>query len=888
MDHYQLFIDGEFVDAKDGKVYETIDPGNDKVIATVAQAGMADAEEAIMAARRSFDSGVWSRLTPAARAQKVYDFADQINTMALRLAVTESMDAGQVINFAKVTPLGFGANMMKDLANYASFKFPWEEEIKVQGNPFDFGRDYIRREPVGVCVGIIPWNFPMVMAFWKIGQAIIMGNSVVLKPASVTPLTALIIAEASKIAGIPRGVINVIPGPGGSLGKVLCTHPEVDKISFTGSTEVGREIMQLASGTVKKVTLELGGKSANIILDDADMDHAIDGAAFGTFFHMGQVCESGTRVLVHSKIYDEFVEKFKKRAEALRVGYQLLPTTHQGPLVSHEQLGTVDGYVQLGKQEGATLITGGKRIEVPGIKGGCYYAPTVFADVKNDMRIAQEEIFGPVVSLIKFDSDEEAVAIANQSIYGLGGGVFSNNTARAEHMARQVRTGTMWINNYHYFGHFCPFGGYKQSGVGRELGRSGLEEYTQIKRIHVTSFAHSESNYTMSALISDKKSLQKYIYNCPTKINAGHGSLASIAKEVVDLGCSRALILTDPGIVAAGLTQLARDALSDFCVGVFDNIPQDTNLETVDAAVEMARQLKADCIVSVGGGSVIDTAKAVCTTLKNGGCCNDNISWSRLHEPQTPHIVIPTTSGTGSEVTWAAVINNKTAGRKSYIIESRLAPNVAILDPRFTMTLPARLTAGTAMDAMTHAVEALTTITTNPICDGLALHAIRLIRENLPIAVKDGQNEAARLNLAAASTMAGCAFTISFVALAHSMAHTIGHLYGVPHGEACGLVLPKVMRFNVDHAMDKLVLIAQSLGVNIFGMDKREAALAAAAEIEKLMREVGHPLTLREVGVPEEGLMECSMHAMGDPVTLYNARPVASPEEILGLYKQVY
>ncbi len=888
MDHYQLFIDGEFVDAKDGKVYETIDPGNDKVIATVAQAGMADAEEAIMAARRSFDSGVWSRLTPAARAQKVYDFADQINTMALRLAVTESMDAGQVINFAKVTPLGFGANMMKDLANYASFKFPWEEEIKVQGNPFDFGRDYIRREPVGVCVGIIPWNFPMVMAFWKIGQAIIMGNSVVLKPASVTPLTALIIAEASKIAGIPRGVINVIPGPGGALGQVLCTHPEVDKISFTGSTEVGREIMQLASGTVKKVTLELGGKSANIILDDADMDHAVDGAAFGTFFHMGQVCESGTRVLVHAKIYDEFVEKFKKRAEALRVGYQLLPTTHQGPLVSHEQLATVDGYVQLGKQEGATLITGGKRIEIPGIKGGCYYAPTVFADVKNDMRIAREEIFGPVVSLIKFDSDEEAVAIANQSIYGLGGGVFSNNTARAEHMARQVRTGTMWINNYHYFGHFCPFGGYKQSGVGRELGHSGLEEYTQIKRIHVTSFAHSESNYTMSALISDKKSLQKYIYNCPTKINAGHGSLASIAKEVVDLGCSRALILTDPGIVAAGLTKLARDALSDFCVGVFDNIPQDTNLETVDAAVEMARQLKADCIVSVGGGSVIDTAKAVCTTLKNGGCCNDNISWSRLHEPQTPHIVIPTTSGTGSEVTWAAVINNKTAGRKSYIIESRLAPNIAILDPRFTMTLPARLTAGTAMDAMTHAVEALTTITTNPICDGLALHAIRLIRENLPIAVKDGQNEAARLNLAAASTMAGCAFTISFVALAHSMAHTIGHLYGVPHGEACGLVLPKVMRFNVDHAMDKLVLIAQSLGVNIFGMDKREAALAAAAEIEKLMREVGHPLTLREVGVPEEGLMECSMHAMGDPVTLYNARPVAGPEEILELYKQVY
>lgn len=888
MDHYKLFIDGEFVEAQDGKVYESIDPGNEQVIATVAQAGLADAEAAIMAARRSFDSGVWSGLTPAARAQKVYDFADQINTMAMRLAVTESMDAGQVINFAKVTPLGFGANMMKDLANYASFKYPWEEEIKVQGNPFDFGRDYIRREPVGVCVGIIPWNFPMVMAFWKIGQAIIMGNSVVLKPASVTPLSALIIAEASKIAGIPNGVINVIPGPGGSLGKVLCTHPEVDKISFTGSTEVGREIMQMASGTVKKVTLELGGKSANIVMDDCDIDHAIDVAAFGTFFHMGQVCESGTRVLVHSKIYDEFVDKFKKRAEALRVGYQLLTTTHQGPLVSAEQLATVEGYVQIGKKEGATLVTGGKRVEVPGIKGGYYYAPTVFADVKNEMRIAQEEIFGPVVSLIKFDSDEEAVAIANKSIYGLGGGVLSNNTARAERIARQVRTGTMWINNYHYFGHFCPFGGYKQSGVGRELSHIGLSEYTQSKRIHITSFAHAESNYTISALISDKKSLQKYIYNCPTKINGGHGSLASVAKEVVDLGCSRALILTDPGIIKAGLAQLAQDALADLCVGVFSEIPQDTSLETVDAAVAMGRQLNADCIVSVGGGSVIDTAKAVCTTLKNGGCCNDNISWSRLYEPQTPHIVIPTTSGTGSEVTWAAVINNNVAGRKSYIIESRLAPNVAILDPRFTMTLPPRLTAGTAMDAMTHSIEALTTITTNPICDGHALHAIRLIKENLPIAIKDGKNEEARLNLAAASTMAGFAFTISFVALAHSMAHTIGHLYGVPHGEACGLVLPKVMRFNVDHATDKLAMIAQALGVNTFGMDKRDAALAAADEIEKLMKEVGHPLTLREVGVPEDGLMECALHAMGDAVTLYNARPVNSPEEILELYKQVY
>ena len=645
--------------------------------------------------------------------------------------------------------------------------------------------------------------------------------------------------------------------------------------------------MRMASGSVKKVTLELGGKSANIILDDADMEHAISGSAFGTYFHAGQVCESGTRILVHSKIYGEFIEKFKKRAESLRVGYQLLPTTHMGPLVSHEQLASVDSYVQIGKKEGAELVTGGKRIQVEGIDGGCYYAPTVFAGVRNEMRIAQEEIFGPVVSIMKFDDDDEAVAIANKSIYGLGGGVFSSNTARAEKIARKVRTGTMWINNYHYFGHFCPFGGYKQSGVGRELSQIGLAEYTQTKRIHVASFAHAESNYTM-ALLSDKKELPKYIYNCPTKINAGHGSLASVAKEVVDVGGSRVLLMTDAGIIKTGLAQLAKDALSDFCVGVFDNIPQDTDLETVDAATEMARKLKVDCIVSVGGGSVIDTAKAVCVTLKNGGCCNDNISWARLHEPQTPHIVIPTTSGTGSEVTWAAVIKNKVAGRKSYIIESRLAPNVAILDPRFTMTLPPGLTASTAMDAMTHAVEALTTITTNPISDGHALHAIRLIKENLPIAVKDGKNETARLNLAAASTMAGCAFTISFVALAHAMAHTVGMLYNVPHGAACGIMLPKVMRFNVDHATDKLSLIALQLGVNTFDMDKREAALAAADEIEKLMESVGHPMRLRDMGVPEDGLEACAMHAAGDPVSLYNARPVGSPQEILELYHLVY
>ncbi len=703
------------------------------------------AEAAIEAARHAFDRGDWSGLAPEARAQKIYDFADQITQQSLRLAITEAMDAGQVIGLTKYWGM-LGSQLLRNLAYYAATGFPWEEEIPYAGNVFAPGRDFIRREPVGVCVGIIPWNFPLSMACWKIAQAIVMGNTVVLKPASSTPLSALIMGEAAKAAGIPKGVINILTGSGEELGKILCTHPDVDKISFTGSTVVGREIMKLAADSVKKVTLELGGKSANIILDDADMDLAVNGAVFGTFFHQGQICESGTRVLVSSRIYEEFVDRMKTRTENLRIGYQLQPSTHLGPLVNETQLATTEKYVSLGREEGAELLTGGKRVEVQGMKRGFYYAPTIFTGVNNRMRIAREEIFGPVVCVIPFDGDEEAAAIANDSIYGLGGGIFSSNTARAERLARKIKTGTVWINNYHAFGDFCPFGGYKQSGVGRELGHSGLSEYTQVKRMHVNSFPATESNFSM-AILSDRTRIASVQYNCPTNIISGHGCLASIYKEMVNLGCRRALILTDPGVRKAGLAQLVQDALVDFCVGVFDNIAQDTDLDTVDAAVAVARSLQADGIVSVGGGSVIDTAKAVCVTLKNGGRANDHIALFRLQEPQTPHIVVPTTSGTGSEVTNVAVIKSKTAGRKVYIVDTRIMPNTAILDPRFTMTLPPALTATTAMDAMTHAVEAMTSTMAQPICDGQAMQAIRMIREHLPRAVSNGRDENARGNL---------------------------------------------------------------------------------------------------------------------------------------------
>jgi alcohol dehydrogenase class IV len=308
----------------------------------------------------------------------------------------------------------------------------------------------------------------------------------------------------------------------------------------------------------------------------------------------------------------------------------------------------------------------------------------------------------------------------------------------------------------------------------------------------------------------------------------------------------------------------------------------------VDAATAVARELKADCIVSVGGGSVIDTAKGVCVCLKNGGKANDYLNMLVLTEPQTPHIAIPTTAGTGSEVTNVSVLTSKGAGRKLFIVDTKIMPNVAILDPRFTISLPKELTVATAMDALTHAIEAMTSTMANPICDGLALQAIRMINENLPLVAADGKNEKARLNMQIAATMAGWAFTVAQVGLAHGMAHTVGTLHHVPHGVACGIVLPKVMRYNVETSADKLAQVAHALNVNTTGMSEREAALAAADAVEALMKKVGHPMRLRDVGVPQENLPICAFHAIADTAVLFNGRPVNDPNDVIKLYNEVY
>jgi alcohol dehydrogenase class IV len=340
--------------------------------------------------------------------------------------------------------------------------------------------------------------------------------------------------------------------------------------------------------------------------------------------------------------------------------------------------------------------------------------------------------------------------------------------------------------------------------------------------------------------------------------------------------------------VKAGLAQLAKDALGDFCVGIYDKVLPDPDLETVDAAAAAARELKADCIISVGGGSVIDTAKTVCIILKNGGKAIDHLKFFALEGPQTPHIVIPTTSGTGSEVTSSAVVTNRVAGRKEFITDPHLYPNVAILDPRFVMSMPKSLTNATAMDAMSHAVESLCSLASNPVSDSQALQAIRLIAENLPTVNADGKNEQARLNIQIAAALGGWALCSAFLGVAHSMAHTLGTLYHLPHGNGCGLVLPHVMRFNVDHATAKLAQAAQALGANTAGMKERVAALAAADAMEALMAKVGHPLRLRDVGVPEDALPMCAFHSLGDVDNIYNPRPISDPNEILEIYKKCY
>ena len=477
MEKYLLYINGEFRESSDGKTFDAINPADGEVIAKVSEATIEDTRAAIKSARDAFDSGVWSEIPGEERSRIIKQIVDKINENAKQLTKLEVMDSGSTIRKA-----GEDVFLSAKSLNYFSKMAAMDMDENIEGlTKAGVSRNIIRREPVGVAALIIPWNFPLKMAIWKIGPALAAGCCVILKPAQETSVTACELAKLIDQTDLPKGVVNVITGKGSLIGTELVSNSDVDKVGFTGSTDVGKIIMKNAAGNLKKITLECGGKSANIVLDDADIDMSVDGAVYAAFYHQGQCCEGGTRLLVHEKIYDEFIEKLKNKISLMKTGDPMDKTSDCGPVISKKQFESVMNYIKIGKEEGAEILTGGKGTDLSGF----YIEPTVFINVNNKMRIAQEEIFGPVLVVIKFSDDDEAVRIANDSIFGLGGAVWSGDDERALKIAKRLRTGTVWINEYHLLSDRAPFGGYKQSGIGREFGPEGIKEYTEAKHIHI-------------------------------------------------------------------------------------------------------------------------------------------------------------------------------------------------------------------------------------------------------------------------------------------------------------------------------------------------------------------------------------------------------------------
>jgi betaine-aldehyde dehydrogenase len=474
----KMYIDGEWKDAENQETRPVINPATGEVIAHAPEGTVADARAAIYAARKAFEAGVWSGLSAQERASYLLKIADKIDEYADELTELETMDNGKPLREA-----GF------DVADAAACFRYYAGLIKApDGYTYhvaDPMQAMVVREPVGVCGLIVPWNYPLLMSVWKLAPALAAGNTVVYKPSEVTPVTPMKLFEIFEEVGLPKGAANMVMGAGPVVGHEIASHPEVDMVSFTGGTKTGKHIMRTAADTMKKVSLELGGKSPNIIFADADFEVAVDYALFGIFSGAGQVCSAGSRILVEESIYDKFVARFVERAKKIKVGPGNDPATEMGPLVSAQHLEKVLHYIELGKQEGATVACGGNRIVKSGLEKGYFVEPTVFVDVKQDMRIVQEEIFGPVCVIQKFKDEAEASKLANGTVYGLAGGVFSNDGAKALRVIKSLRAGITWINSYHPTYNEAPWGGYKQSGIGRSLGTFGLEEFQEIKQINI-------------------------------------------------------------------------------------------------------------------------------------------------------------------------------------------------------------------------------------------------------------------------------------------------------------------------------------------------------------------------------------------------------------------
>jgi acyl-CoA reductase-like NAD-dependent aldehyde dehydrogenase len=471
----KLLIGGKWVASKSGKTFETVNPANEEVLALVAEGDKADVDEAVKAARKAFEEGKWAKLGPHQRARTLFKIADAIDAHADELAELESLDNGKPLSQARAIDIPAAAETFRYYAG-------WCSKIYGETNPSDPSMfNYTLREPVGVCGQIIPWNFPLLMAAWKVAPALACGNTTILKPAEQTPLTAIRLGELLCELGLPDGVFNLITGFGPGAGSSISEHPDIDKVAFTGSAEVGRLILHASEGNLKKVSLELGGKSPNIIFPDAEMEAAVPNAMMGVFYNSGQVCAAGTRIFVQRDAYDNFVEQLTKYTQGMTMGDPLDPKTKMGPLVSKEQFDKVKGYLDIGRKEGAKVTIGGEAAAGKGY----YVKPTIFVDVNNDMRIAREEIFGPVAVTIPFKDENDAIFQGNNTTYGLAAAVWTRDVGRAHKVARALKAGTVWVNCYGMVDPISPFGGYKQSGFGRELGKYAVDLYTQVKTVFV-------------------------------------------------------------------------------------------------------------------------------------------------------------------------------------------------------------------------------------------------------------------------------------------------------------------------------------------------------------------------------------------------------------------
>ncbi|KZD27904.1 Aldehyde dehydrogenase [Bacillus cereus] len=471
----KLYVNGAFIESASGKTFKTPNPATGETLAIVAEAGREDIHKAVVAARMAFDEGPWSRMSTAERSRLMYKLADLMEEHKEELAQLETLDNGKPIRETMAADIPLAIEHMRYYAGWATKIVG--QTIPVSGDYFN----YTRHEAVGVVGQIIPWNFPLLMAMWKMGAALATGCTIVLKPAEQTPLSALYLAELIEEAGFPKGVINIVPGFGESAGQALVNHPLVDKIAFTGSTPVGKQIMRQASESLKRVTLELGGKSPNIILPDADLSRAIPGALSGVMFNQGQVCSAGSRLFIPKKMYDNVMADLVLYSKKLNQGAGLNPETTIGPLVSEEQQKRVMSYIEKGIEEGAEVLCGGSNP----FDQGYFVSPTVFANVNDEMTIAKEEIFGPVISAIPFNDIDEVIERANKSQFGLAAGVWTENVKTAHYVASKVRAGTVWVNCYNVFDAASPFGGFKQSGLGREMGSYALNNYTEVKSVWI-------------------------------------------------------------------------------------------------------------------------------------------------------------------------------------------------------------------------------------------------------------------------------------------------------------------------------------------------------------------------------------------------------------------